>query len=459
MTRRRSVTDLGRDPVLLGWLYLCGGVSYPLWWWLGPRGANDPWWAWWLIGVTFVLSGARMIARGPREAPFYLFLPSFVAALHLYALYALNPGSPFYAVAPLMNTIASLLALPRRSYQIAFSVLVLPASALPLLTGTGAPPLFHMVAATVLLVISNRRFARTHAAQQAVASEFRRVLGETEMHLVRERCDRSRLQEELHGAQQMESIGWLTGSFAHEFINHLMSIRVYAEILDQSMPPEPALRKDLRAIQEATEGAASLTARLLAVAHDAQRDVGPTDLRQAVSANLEILEQMMRPSTAVTSRLAEEPCPVPVSPNRAKQVLLNLALNARDAMPDGGSFALEVARCPASAALLPDPLGSDELVRLTVIDTGSGIDPKARPRIFEPFFTTRDAGSHRGLGLSIVYGIVKESHGQVRVTSRPGEGTRFDIYWPLTSDPASALRSRRASRGDHGHASGLTHTH
>jgi signal transduction histidine kinase len=284
-----------------------------------------------------------------------------------------------------------------------------------------------------LLVVSNRRFAKTHAAQQAAASEFRRVLGETEQQLVREKTDRLRLEDELQVAQRMESVGWLTGSFAHEFINHLMAIRVYAEILDQSLPAEPALRKDLQAIQDATEGAASLTARLLVVAQDAERESGPADLRRIVADNLEILGRVVGPSVSVASRLDQETCPVPVSASRAKQVLLNLAFNARDAMPEGGALTVDVTRCPADAVELPESVAGDELVRLAVTDTGTGIHPQARPHIFDPFFSTRADSRHSGLGLSIVYGIVRESHGHIRVESEPGKGTRFEIYWPLVS--------------------------
>jgi signal transduction histidine kinase len=424
--------DLERDPVLLGRLYLVGGATYPLWWLLGPRGEPDPWWVWWMIGAAFALSGTRLMAWR-RDPSFWLFLPSFAAALHLYTLYAQNPLAPFYAVAPLMNTVATLMALPRRSFQIAFSALVLPASVLPILYGGGAPSLFHFAAAVWLLVVSNRRFAKTHAAQQAAASEFRRVLGETEQQLVREKTDRLRLEEELQVAQRMESVGWLTGSFAHEFINHLMAIRVYAEILDQSLPAEPALRKDLQAIQDATEGAASLTARLLVVAQDAERESGPADLRRIVADNLEILGRVVGPSVSVASRLDQETCPVPVSASRAKQVLLNLAFNARDAMPEGGALTVDVTRCPADAVELPESVAGDELVRLAVTDTGTGIHPQARPHIFDPFFSTRADSRHSGLGLSIVYGIVRESHGHIRVESEPGKGTRFEIYWPLVS--------------------------
>jgi signal transduction histidine kinase len=383
-----------------------------------------------------------LVARPPERTHFAFFAPSFGAALHLYALYALNPSSPFYAVAPLMNTFASLMALPQRSFQIAFSALVLPASLLPLLSGAGAQAGFHVVAAVVMLVIANRRFGRTHRVQQAAESEFQRALREAEERLAREKSDREHLEEELQVAQQMESVGWLAGSFAHDFINHLMAIRVYAEILDQSLSRDAELQKDLRAIQEATEGAAGLTARLLALAQNTERDTGPADLRRVVSASLELFQHLMAPHSVVTSRLVEDACKVPVSANRAEQLLVNLALNAREAMPAGGVFSVEVARCPASSVELPAPLGADELVRLTVSDTGCGIAPEVRPHVFEPFFSTKARDGHSGLGLSVAYKIVRESGGHIRVHSEPGHGATFEVYWP--AQPVAALAQQVA---------------
>ena len=441
----RRLTDIGRDPVLLGWAYLSGGVSYPCWWLLAPPDGIDPWWIWWVIGRGFVASGALLIGRERERVSFGVFLPSFAATLHLYVLFALNPHSPFYAAAPLMCTTGTLMVMSQRSIQRAYSALVLPASALPLLSGAGPQSLFLIVATSTLLLIANRRFERTDAVQKATASEFRRVLREAEDRLASEKSSRERLEEELEVAQKMESVGWLAGSFAHEFINHLMAIRVYAEILDQSLPRDAALQKDLRAIQEATEGAAGLTARLLALAQGAERDSGPTDLRRVVSGSLVLIQHVMSPQVTVSTRLVEDPCHVPVSANRAEQLLLNLALNARDAMPRGGVFSVEVSRCTrqrrraARARSAPTSwCGSRSAT------PASASTPELRPRIFEPFFSTKGREGHSGLGLSVVYGIVKQSGGHIRVTSEPGRGTCFEVYWPAL--PAEACATAEISQ-------------
>jgi two-component system cell cycle sensor histidine kinase/response regulator CckA len=163
----------------------------------------------------------------------------------------------------------------------------------------------------------------------------------------------------------------------------------------------------------------------------------------------------MTEKTPVAWSVPESACKAPVGAKQLNQILLNLALNARDSMPLGGALRVEVSRRPRGAVELPAEIRCDTLVVMTVSDSGTGIAPELRDRIFEPFFTTKGDRGNTGLGLSIVYGIVKESGGHIRVTSEPGKGTRFDLYWPehvasaagaIAAAPALAETERHRAR-------------
>jgi signal transduction histidine kinase/DNA-binding response OmpR family regulator len=419
-----------RDSTWIWWLYLVGGASYPLWWWLGPRGPLDPWWPWWLIGGLYALASLVGFRRDPSRGSRLLFLPSFATAVHLHVLFALHPSSSFYGVAPAMNVFASLLILNDPRALLAFSVTVLGLSALPVVLGGGSAALYYAAGSATLLLLANRRAARARSEQRTATAGLRFALHEAKTRFEREKADRLQLQEELQVAQRMESLGRMAGAFAHEFNNQLMAIYVYGELMEQRIPPNSPLLSDLQKVRDATRGAADLTARLLAFSCRPESHGERADLTQMLRASKLVIEHLMSEKTRVVFEIPDEPCPVPVSPDKVEQVLVNLALNARDAMPDGGALAVELSRRSRSDVLIPARMETEELLQLAVTDSGAGIDPVARLRIFEPFYTTRRDEGHSGLGLSVVYGIVKRSGGHIRVTSPPGRGTRFEIFWP-----------------------------
>jgi two-component system cell cycle sensor histidine kinase/response regulator CckA len=244
-----------------------------------------------------------------------------------------------------------------------------------------------------------------------------------------------RAEEQLRQSQKMEAIGRLAGGIAHDFNNLLTVIGGHAQMLADELPAEIHARRDAEAIVTAAERAASLTAGLLAfsrkqVAHPRVLNLG--DILRSMSR---LLRRMVGEDVPITIHVAPDVGHVLADASHVEQVLMNLAVNARDAMPDGGQlvFALENVDVGAATA---DTLPHGPYVLLTVSDTGVGMDPETRARLFEPFFTTKPVGKGTGLGLSTVYGIVKQSGGDIRVDSEPGRGTTFRIFLPRVEAPS-----------------------
>ena len=249
--------------------------------------------------------------------------------------------------------------------------------------------------------------------------------------------ERRRLEQQLAQAHKMEAVGRLAGGIAHDFNNLLTAVLGYSEMLAVAGGLDEAQRARVQGIREAGERASTLTRRLLAFGRRQLLQPRVFDLRRAVRD----LEPMLRRVVGEDIELVVEPCAedarVRADPSQVDQVLLNLVLNARDAMPEGGRLTVDIglAVCDALA-----PAGSTRgparpHVLLAVTDTGVGMSPDVLQRLFEPFFTTkgRDAGS--GLGLATAYGIVRQSGGQIRVASHLGRGSRFEVYLPRVEAP------------------------
>jgi two-component system, cell cycle sensor histidine kinase and response regulator CckA len=241
-----------------------------------------------------------------------------------------------------------------------------------------------------------------------------------------------RAQEQLAQSQKMEAIGRLAGGVAHDFNNLLTVIRGYTEVLLQRLGPDDGARPLHEAVAQAAERATRLTRQLLAFSR-----------RQVLEPRVVDLGDLLRDMEAMLRRLIGEDVELVVGrpaelghvrtdPGQFEQVVLNLTVNARDAMPQGGTLRLELSdttldesQARDGATIVPGPY-----VQLTVSDTGAGIPAAVQPRIFEPFFTTKERGQGTGLGLSMVYGIVKQSEGYIWVDSEPGRGTTFRILLP-----------------------------
>jgi PAS domain S-box-containing protein len=256
------------------------------------------------------------------------------------------------------------------------------------------------------------------------------------------------LQEQLIQAQKMEAVGRLAGGVAHDFNNMLGVITGYCELLlDQPTLPE-TVRKPLGEVKKAGERAASLTRQLLAFSRKQMIQPQVLDLRAVVTSMDQMLHRLIGEDIQLITRLPRVLGSVMADPGQVEQVLMNLVLNARDAMPQGGTLTLELAEVtldqPPST---PDGLTPGRYVCLTVADTGCGMDEETLPHLFEPFYTTKEVGKGTGLGLATVYGIVRQSDGYVAVDSAPGQGATFRIYLPRLEDPEPATVPTAAPGG------------
>ena len=255
-----------------------------------------------------------------------------------------------------------------------------------------------------------------------------------------------RLEEQLRQSQKMEAIGQLAGGVAHDFNNLLTVIKAYSGIIADQMDDSNPLKVDVGEIQRAAGRASSLTQQLLAFSRKQVLEPGVLDLN-TISRELEpMVRRLIGDDIQVVLRLDDTIGKVKADRSQVEQVLINLIVNARDAMPGGGTVSIETANVELSDsyARLRPVVAPGKYVMIAVSDTGEGMDEETQSRIFEPFFTTKPAGKGTGLGLSTVYGIVKQSSGYIWVYSEPRIGTTFKVYLPLME--AEEIRVAAAER-------------
>jgi PAS domain S-box-containing protein len=251
--------------------------------------------------------------------------------------------------------------------------------------------------------------------------------------------ERLRLEEQLRLAQRMEAVGRLAGGVAHDFNNLLTTIKGNADLLAMDLPADSPSVEDVAEIQAATVRAAALTRQLLAFGRGQVLIPRVLDLNAALSASVAMLRRLVPENVEVATELDPGISPVHADPQQLDQVLVNLALNARDAMPHGGTLRLVTTNAVvAETDPRPAYMAAGEYVRLTVRDDGQGMDDATRQQVFEPFFTTHGPGKGAGLGLATVYGIVKQSGGYITVESELGRGTTFHILLPRVTDTGPA---------------------
>jgi signal transduction histidine kinase/ActR/RegA family two-component response regulator len=241
------------------------------------------------------------------------------------------------------------------------------------------------------------------------------------------------LEAQLRQAQKMEAVGQLAGGVAHDFNNLLTVIKAHTFIALEGLPEDAPAREDLVAVNDAAGRAADLTRRLLAFSRKQLLQPRVLDLNAAMSGVLPMLQRLIGEDIEVVTQLDPSLHTVSADPAQLEQVIMNLAVNARDAMPHGGVFRIATGNVELREARVMEDgftMQPGSYVVLEVGDTGVGMDAATRQRIFEPFFTTKEQGKGTGLGLAMVYGIVKQSGGYVRVESVPGKGARFEIWLP-----------------------------
>ena len=245
-------------------------------------------------------------------------------------------------------------------------------------------------------------------------------------------------EERLRQSQKMEAIGQLAGGVAHDFNNLLSVILSYTDFLLMDLDAGDPRRDDLREVRRAGQRAAELTHQLLAFGRKQVLQPRSLDLGESVRGMEKLLRRILAGNVELDLVLAPSLGSVRADPGQVEQVLVNLVVNAGDAMPRGGTLVLQTSEVTLGDEARDLGVAPGPFVLLRVKDTGTGMTPETRARIFEPFFTTKDPGKGTGLGLATVLGIVQQSGGAIRVESAPGEGTTFEIYFPRVSDAAPA---------------------
>jgi len=274
---------------------------------------------------------------------------------------------------------------------------------------------------------------------QRLNAEMQKHIAEQTEELIRTIAQRERLHEELLQAQKMESIGTLAGGIAHDFNNLLNVILGYASLLEQSATSNQ-ISAGVDVIKETVTRGSSLVRQLLAVARKSETQFERTEINGLLQGLQALLQETFPKTIDVFVRLEPNLPALMADPNQIHQAMLNLCLNSRDAMPEGGELLLKTGTISGIDLRQHfQEARQAQYVRISVTDTGHGLDKAIKNRVFEPFFTTKSQGQGSGLGLSVVYGIVTNHNGFIDMASEPGHGTTFDIYLPVPSDAAATL--------------------
>ena len=251
--------------------------------------------------------------------------------------------------------------------------------------------------------------------------------------------ERTQLEHQLRQAQKMEAMGRLAGGVAHDFNNLLTVIGGYGQMVRDALDPKSPLRRDIEAILEASDRASTLTRQLLTFSRRQMVEPRVLDLNRNISRVSRMLRRVIREDIELVTLLKADPARIKADPAQIEQVLLNVAVNAKDAMPKGGKLTVETAYVEiAEEGAALDGLKPGQYVALSMTDTGTGMDAETQSHLFEPFFTTKSKGKGTGLGLSTVYGIVKQNGGEIVIASELGRGTAVRIYFPLAEERVKA---------------------
>ncbi len=327
------------------------------------------------------------------------------------------------------------------------SLLLIPA--LPAIVALPSPSALQSANKKLGVEIEERR--RAEEKVRSLNEELERRVADRTADLERalanlqsEMKHRESLEKQLIQSQKMEAIGRLAGGVAHDFNNLLTVILGHEELLRAGYGDDPSAVESLSEIHRAGERASALTQQLLAFSRRQIAMVRVLDLNEAVRQTEKMLRRLIGEDVGLALHLAADLPSIKVDPSHIDQVLLNLAVNARDAMPAGGKLTIETARLELDEqyATTHDGASPGTYVMLAVSDTGTGMDEATKAHIFEPFFTTKEAGKGTGLGLSIVYGIVKQNGGEILVYSEPGQGTAFKILLPAVRAAGESAPAR-----------------
>jgi PAS domain S-box-containing protein len=295
------------------------------------------------------------------------------------------------------------------------------------------------------IAVAERRLLRKDGTVITVETYARPLPEGRMLGTARDVTERLALEQQLRQAQKMEAVGRLAGGVAHDFNNLLTAIFGYADFAMEELPATSSAREDIEEIRKAALRASTLTRQLLAFSRQQVLEPVVLNMNELVGDLNKMLRRLIGEDVELRQSLAADLGNVKADHGQLQQVLMNLVVNARDAMPTGGRLSIETANAELSRqyAEQHQPVIPGQYVMLAVSDTGTGMTPETKARIFEPFFTTKEKGKGTGLGLSTVYGIVKQSGGYVWVYSELGRGTTFKIYLPRVDEAAMEIAQRR----------------
>jgi signal transduction histidine kinase len=281
------------------------------------------------------------------------------------------------------------------------------------------------------LAASEERLKRLTATLEDRVAQRTSDLSVAHDDLLAEARQREDAERKLLQAQKMEAIGQLTGGVAHDFNNLLMAVLSNIELLEKRLPEDPGLRLLLRNAREGAERGAALTRRMLAFARQQDLAVEPVDAAGLVAGMESLFERSLTPEIELVIHSSEGSPKALIDRNQVELALLNLVVNARDAMPRGGTITIDISVQASGAA---EGLSPQPYLRLRVADTGEGMDEKTLERAIEPFFSTKEVGKGTGLGLAMIHGLAVQMGGALVLSSTPGEGTLADLWLPVAED-------------------------
>jgi len=297
--------------------------------------------------------------------------------------------------------------------------------------------------------LERRVAARTADLEQANTDLERRVEERTR--------EREMALAQVHQMQKLESLGQLTGGLAHDFNNLLMAILGNLDIMRKCLPADPELGRFVDSAIQAAERGATLTRRMLAFARRQELRPEAVDVPRVIDGMAEMLQRSLGPTVEIRMDFAESLPAIRVDPNQFELALLNLSLNGRDAMPQGGQLTIAARREAIKTGDVQGLIGGD-YVRVAVTDTGMGMDEATLARAPEPFFTTKEVGKGTGLGLSMVYGLAAQSGGGAHIASRPGRGTTVELWLPVAGSVAADGAASNLSTAADKHRTGAAQT-
>ena len=293
----------------------------------------------------------------------------------------------------------------------------------------------------------NKRKDGTLYTEEAAISPLRDAEGRiiNFVSAKRDITERLQMEDQLRQSQKMDAMGQLSGGIAHDFNNLLSVIKGYSQLLLKDETLKATSRHQIEEILKAGERASSLTRQLLVFSRRQVTEPQIIDLNALVADTSKMLQRLIRKNISLVITASPSLWPIKADPGQLEQVIMNLVVNARDAMPEAGTLTITTENARLEGGdniILPPEISPGPYVLLSVSDTGCGMDEKVKERIFEPFFTTKEAGKGTGLGLSIVYGIVKQSEGFINVRSEPSKGTTFNVYLPRHAGKVSQTQPK-----------------